>query len=443
MNTTLSAILLLSVPGCSLLLAFPALHSRLPCPWSCYVALLPALVLLAVPTVVSLDLPWLLLGSGLGIGGASRWLLAMSVVVWASAATLLHAPAGQPEDSRFTTFFMLSLAGNLGVILATDLVGFFAFSTLMGYSFYGLLVNAGNRAARRAGRVYLGLLILADLALFEALLIAAATAGDLNGDLSFGGVRQAMAQSATPGLYLSMVLVGFALKAGAWPLHFWLPPAFRSARLAVALLLGGVPVAIGLLGAVRWLPLGEIALPDLGLIIQGLGVVAMLYAIMAGLMRAQRKTLPAYAAIVATGLFVTALGVGLADPAVWNQYENQAHFFIVFLGPGLAVLTVGTGWWKERNPYSDAPAKQDDDSAPWFERWPGAVARWAGQMGFDTLPRLRAAWLAEVGCLRPIRAWQRSLDRSERFLRRWSLAITLFLLFGMVVAFVGALSWSG
>ncbi len=438
MNTTLSAILLLSVPGWPLLLAFPALRSRLPCPWSCYIALLPALILLAVPTVFSVDLPWLLLGTGLGIGGASRWLLAMSVAVWAGAATLLHAPTGQPEDNRFTTFFMLSLAGNLGAILATDLVGFFAFSTLMGYSFYGLLVNAGNRAARRAGRVYLGLLILADLALFEALLIAAATAEDL----SFEAARQAMAQSAAPGLYLSMVLIGFALKAGTWPLHFWLPPAFRSARLAVALLLGGVPVAIGLLGAVRWLPLGEIALPDLGLIIQGLGVVAMLYAIMVGLIRAKLKTLPAYAAILATGLFVTALGAGLADPAVWNRYENRAHFFIVFLGLGLAVLTVGTGWWKERNPYSDAPAKQDDDSNPWFERWPGAVVRWCGQMGFDTLPRLRAAWLAEVGHLRPIRAWQRSLDRSERFLQRWSLAITLFLLFGMVMAFVGALSWS-
>jgi len=35
------------------------------------------------------------------------------------------------------------------------------------------------------------------------------------------------------------------------------PLAFRSVRPAVALLLGAVPVATALLGAVRWLPLGE------------------------------------------------------------------------------------------------------------------------------------------------------------------------------------------
>jgi len=141
-------------------------------------------------------------------------------------------------------------------------------------------------------------------------------------------------------------------------------------------------------------------------------------------------------------LFVTALGAGLADPVVWNRYGNLAHFFIILLGLGLAALTAGIGWLETRNAHFVAPAKPDDVT-PWFERWPDAVVRWGGQMGFDTLPRLRAAWLAEVGHLLQIRAWQRSLDRSERFLQRWSLAITLFLLllFGMIAVFVGASSW--
>ncbi|MEN8176326.1 MAG: proton-conducting transporter membrane subunit, partial [Pseudomonadota bacterium] len=224
MKDVLSVILLLSVPGLPLLLAFPALCSRLS--WPCHIALLPAVVLLAVPEVVSIEVPWLLLGTGLGIDAASRWLLAMSVVLWAAAATLLHAPTGQPADDCLTTCFLLTLAGNLGAILATELVGFFAFSTLMGYGFFGLLVAGGDEAPRRAGRVYLVFLILADLALFEALLIAAATTEDLG----FEAVRHAVARSPSLGLYLSMVLVGYALKAGVWPLHFWLPPAFRSAR---------------------------------------------------------------------------------------------------------------------------------------------------------------------------------------------------------------------
>jgi formate hydrogenlyase subunit 3/multisubunit Na+/H+ antiporter MnhD subunit len=393
-NELLSSFLLLSVPGLPLLLAFPALHSHLS--WLCHIALLPAVILLAVPAVVSIEVPWLLLGTGLGISGASQLLLAMSVVLWAAATTLLHAPTNQPADKRFTTFLLLTMAGNLGAILATDLVGFFAFSTLMGYGFYGLLVDDGSEAARRTGRIYLGFMIVADLALFEALLIAAATTEDTG----FEAVRHAMAQSGSSGLYLSMVLVGFAAKAGIWPLHYWLPLAFRSTRPAVALLLGGVPVAIGLLGAARWLPLGEITSSDLGLIIQGLGVAAMLYAILAGVKRAQLKLLPAYVAIVATGLFTTAIGTELSDPAVWNEYDNLAHFFIVALGIGLAVLVIAIRWLQARYHCPAAPAAQADDLSIWFEHWPGAVVRWVGQMGFDTLPTLHTSWMDKVGHLR-------------------------------------------
>jgi len=437
-NTTLSVFLLLSIPGLPLLLALPALRSRLSRP--CHLALLPAVILLAVPAVFSIEVPWLLLGIGLGIDEVSRWLLAMSVVLWAVAAALLPTPTSQPADNSHATFFLLTMGGNLGAILATELVGFFAFSTLMSYGFYGLLVDGGDEITRRTGRVYLGFMILADLALFDALLIAAATTGDLE----FEAVRHAMARSSASGLYLTMVLAGFALKAGIWPLHLWLPLAFRSARPAVALLLGGVPVAIALLGMVRWLPLGEITSPKLGLIIQGAGVAAMLYAILAGLIRAQLKLLPAYAVIIATGLFVTALGTGLADPAAWARYENWAHFYIVSLGFGSAVLTTTIGWLHARREYPATPAISAGDSPPWFERWPGAVMRWVGQMGFYTLPRLRASWLANLGRLwLVICAWQSVLDASERTLQRWTFVITLFLLLGIAVAFVGVSSWRG
>ena len=335
MNTILGVLLLVSVPGLPLLLALPALHSRLSRP--CHLALLPAVMLLVVPVDLSIEVPWLLFGTGLGIDGESRLLIAMSVVLW-TAATFLQAPSGQAMDNRHTIFFLLTMAGNLGTILATEMVGFFTFSTLMGYGFYGLLVAGGDAAARRAGRVYLGFLILADLALFEALLIAATTSEDLG----FGVVRHAIERSAAPGFYLSVVLAGFALKAGVWPLHFWLPLAFRSARPAVVLLLGGVPVAIGLLRMVRWFPLGELSLPDLGEGIQWVGLAAAIYGTVAGLRQSHPRALLAYAGIVVTGLFVTTLGSGLEWPVIGSSIKETAHLFILYLGFMLAALVSGS-----------------------------------------------------------------------------------------------------
>ena len=335
MNTTLSVLLLLSVPGLPLLLILPGLRSRLSRP--CHLALLPAVMLLAVPVDLSIEVSWLLFGTGLGVDGTSRLLLAMSVVLW-TATTFLQAPSGQAVDNRYTIFFLLTMAGNLGTILATEIVGFFTFSTLMGYGFYGLLVAAGNEAVRRAGRVYLGFLILADLALFEALLVVAT----MSEDLGFGAVRHAIEQSAAPGFYLSIVLAGFALKAGVWPLHFWLPLTFRAARPAVVLLLGGVPVAIGLLGMVRWLPLGELALPDLGVGIQWVGLAAAMYGTVAGLRQSHPRTVLAYTGIVVTGLFVTTLGSGLEWPMIGSAIKETAHLFILYLGFMLAALVSGS-----------------------------------------------------------------------------------------------------
>jgi hypothetical protein len=118
-STTLSVFLLLSVPGLPLLLALPALRSRLS--WPCHLALLPAVILVLVPMDFSIEVPWLLFGTGFDIGGVSRLLLAMSVVLWAAAATLLQAPSGQAADKRLTTFFLLSMAGHLGAILAVKM----------------------------------------------------------------------------------------------------------------------------------------------------------------------------------------------------------------------------------------------------------------------------------------------------------------------------------
>jgi len=553
-NSTLNIVLLLSVPALPLLLAFPALRTRLYRP--CHFALLPAVLLLTVPAVFSIEVPWLLFGTGLGIDGPGRLLLVMSVVLWASAASLLPAPADQAAESRFTTLLLLTMAGNLGAILATDLVGFFSFSALMGYGFYGLLVDGGDETARRAGRVYLGFLVLADLLLFEALLIAAETTTDLG----FEVVHQAIGQSHASGLYLSMVLAGFALKAGIWPLHFWLPLAFRSARPATALLLGGVPVAIALLGMVRWLPAGAPALPDMGAGIQWLALCAAIYATIAGLMQSHPRSLLAYAAIVVTSLFATMLGSGLIQEPVFlfilylgftlaalvlgsvlpNKVDRRlvpglllpvghaaealllallpvmiifqgstgenplfAASWIVTLWPwwtlcmtllalrwfyllsrhqqevvsspslvtgivwsvllvaayttgllaavstdnpmgvlvdvlwpiSIGILLGGSAWWMAaKNRLPAMPVIPPGDIWSILERWLSRSNRWARSMGLEVLPRWRAAVLAAGSRCLHVRAWQKALDAGERSLQSWTLAVTLLLLLGIVIA---------
>ncbi len=437
MNDTLNALLLLFVPGLPLLLAFPALRQWLPWRGLRYLSVLPAVIVIAViPASYSVEPSWLLFSVELGIETGSRLLLAVSVLLWIWLMLLLPVSKKQAEDRYFTVFLMLTMAGNFGVILATDLVAFFVFSTLLGYGFYGLLASADNNREQRAGRVYLILLIVADIALFEVLLITSM----VTDTLGFAEVHHAMAQSDSLALYLALVVFAFVVKAGIWPFHFWLVHAFRCVRPVMALLLLAVPVTIALLGMLRWLPLGEITVPEAGLFVQGIGAATLLYAIVFAVLDSLKKKslsmLSIHGVLLATAVFTIGIGTVLADATVWNYYQNWLYYFIASLALVLAILLSVTGWLHHN---AAATAEREDEPDRWFERWPAIVLFWIANAGFHTLPRWRSWWLAKIHHLRLlIRLWKRQMGVNERILQGWGLAITLFLLLAMSITFVVA-----
>ncbi|MCK5666322.1 MAG: hypothetical protein KAI17_22685, partial [Thiotrichaceae bacterium] len=72
----------------------------------------------------------------------------------------------------------------------------------------------------------------------------------------------------------------------------------------------------------------------------------------------------------------------------------------------------------------------------WFKQhWPVIIERLTAQMRFDAISRLKT----KVSFLWQKHLWERILDRSESFLQRWNIAITLFLLLGIIMAFVRVL----
>jgi len=411
-----------------LLLAIPALHSRLPRP--CYLALLPAAILLVLPGEASLAPSWVLFEAGLAINGESRWLLAMCVSVWVVAATATTPPQRDVARDHHTLFFLLTLAGNLGAVLAADLVSFFCATTLMGYGFFGMLMQSGDAAARRAGCIYLICLIIADLLLFEALLLAAFAAHDLQ----FSTLPQVMAGTAAAPTYWWIVCAGFMLKAGIWPVHLWLCASYRSAPQPAALLLGGVPVAMGLLGLVRWLPLGDVAIATLGTLFQILGVVAILYSV-ARFFTCKDLTLRlAWIIVAATGMFIMVLGTGLAYPDVWQPYSFLIYPFIAAFGVLASAMSVVIRRIDDRRQSTGVVSAQTDD---FILRIMRSMDRMRESMT-GKLSRLASAWhtvaLNGIAGLRGMCQCQYLLLVAEKQLQRWPVAMTWFVLLATTVA---------
>jgi len=137
--------------------------------------------------------------------------------------------------------------------------------------------------------------------------------------------------------------------------------------------------------------------------------------------------------LLASGLFIIAIGTGLTDATTWIRYENSVYYFIALLSLALAILLALTIRLQQHHTTTTA-TQVDDNTAMWFERWPATAVAWAGNIGSHTLPEWRSGWLAKVNHLGLlVCVWKRSLAANERNLQGWTVAITLFLTLAAII----------
>lgn len=129
----------------------------------------------------------------------------------------------EENQTRFYGFFAIAIAVTLGVAFAGNLLTLFIFYELLTLSTFPLVTHAGTPEARRAGRVYLGILMSTSVVfLLLAIVWTWALAGTL--DFQAGGI---LAGSASPALLSALLLLFFfgVGKAALMPFHRWLPAA--------------------------------------------------------------------------------------------------------------------------------------------------------------------------------------------------------------------------
>ncbi len=304
--------------------------------WLLWIAPVPAFGALWLVPDTALKLPWLLFGTALVLDATNTPFLLLTIAVWSAAAlTLISAPAAATEGARFRFLFLVAFSANLWLILAAEPLGFYLGFAAMGLATYGLILEPGGQRQQRAARLYLAMTLVAELAIFAALVLMA-TPQDL-------GWRFPLPPQ-TDGTTIALLLLGLGIKGGLMPLHLWLPLTYATAPLAVAAALSGAMSKAALLGWLRLLPLGQTPLPDWGLLFIGLGLTSLLLALGIGLSQANPRRILAYSSISTSGLFVLVLGlmllkpelVPIGTPALALYAVHHALVFAgLFLGLGL------------------------------------------------------------------------------------------------------------
>jgi hydrogenase-4 component B len=241
-------------------------------------------------------LPIFLLGGASSIYGLGYW------------PQLEHARNGR----RLGLFHGLLVAGLAGVTLAADGITFlFAWEVMALSAFFLVSTEDHKPEARRAGWIYLIATHIGTLSLFALFAVLRSVIG------SFELRRIAPGEAGTglqAGIFL-IALLGFGLKAGAMPLHFWLPGAHAAAPSHVSAVLSGVLLKIGIYGLLRTATL----LPNLpamcGLLVLLIGVTSAVLGVVFALGQHDLKRLLAYHSIENIGIILIGLGLSMVGSA--------------------------------------------------------------------------------------------------------------------------------
>ena len=140
----------------------------------------------------------------------------------------------EKNQTRFFFFFAISIAGTMGVAFSANLFTLFAFYEVLTLCTFPLVTHHQTDEARKAGRVYLGILLTTSVA-FQ--LLAIIWTWQLAGTVEFtqGGILAGTASAGVLGAILVLFVFGVG-KAAVMPFHRWLPAAMVAPTPVSALL---------------------------------------------------------------------------------------------------------------------------------------------------------------------------------------------------------------
>ncbi len=257
------------------------------------------------------------------------------------------------QAARLQIFYGLAAGGMALLVAASNAIVFLVGWEVMALAnFFLVLTEHDRREVQRAAFLYLASTHVGTLALFALFALLRAAAGSFD----FAAMEGLGAGGLLGMRAFLLALLGFGLKAGLVPLHFWLPPAHAAAPSHVSALMSGVVVKTGIYGILRVTGLFDDPPAAWGVTLLVAGGVSAVLGVAFALAQHDLKRLLAYHTVENVGII--ALGTGLAllgrargEPALVLlgfagaalHVVNHAIFkSLLFLGAGAVQHATGT-----------------------------------------------------------------------------------------------------
>ncbi len=260
--------------------------------------------------------------------------------------------------NRYYLFLLVTLGATEGVFLSADFYTTFVFFEIMSFTSYVWVAHDEKKESLRAAATYLAVAVIGGLVMLMGIFLLY----DITGTLYFDelvdafrryGAGTAGSSSVTLQLWIAglCLLFGFGAKAGAFPLHIWLPKAHPVAPAPASALLSGILTKAGMYGILiltACLFLGNTAWGGLILL---LGVCTMVVGAVLALFSIDLKRTLACSSVSQIGFILVGVGMsGLMGAtnltavhgSLLHMINHSLIKLVLFLAAGVIFMNVHT-----------------------------------------------------------------------------------------------------
>jgi len=263
-------------------------------------------------------------------------ILVLLTSVLGVASLVFSLARWQRAGPRFHSLVQFLLMGVNGAFLTGDLFNLFVFFEVLLAASYGLALHGSGGVRVSASLHYIVVNLAASLLLLIGISLIYGATGTLNmADLALRSAALAPPDRALFEAGASILGVAFLVKAGMWPLCFWLPGAY-SAASAPAAALFAVLTKVGVYAVLRTgLLFGTdaAAAPSVGTPWLAYGGMATIAFGALGVLAAQDVArLAAYSVLVSSGTLLAAIAIGS------TALTGAALYYLVVSTLGLSAM---------------------------------------------------------------------------------------------------------
>ncbi len=267
-----------------------------------------------------------------GIDGINIFLILMTTTLWAAAITY----SAFKQWDRPKLFYFMMLLGEtavLGAFMAQDLILFVAFFDLMLIPFYFLIGIWGGEGRVKATTKFVIYTLVGSLLMLVAAVATGVLNESQNGQLTFvisELQNTPLAEGSQRWIFLFFA-AAFLVKMPAFPLHGWMPDAYRAAPIPVLAVLSAVLTKVAAYGFLRIvLPLFPDASQQFQELLLVIATISILYGSIMAFSQSNVRLIVGFSSMAQLG-FIT-LGIFALRP------EGGSGAVLQMVNHGLVVL---------------------------------------------------------------------------------------------------------